>query len=262
MVFIRLALGALVMLAILVVYKQYQQSISPKLWFYLICMSMLGNAFPFTAISWGQQYISSGIAGLLMGMVPLSTLFMAHFFIAGEKITLRKLIGFCAGFVGIFVLMAPQLQFTENNNELWGMLAVLLAGLSYSASNIMAKLRPPSNDLFTTAAVLSIAAVVILPISISTNESWVITPLQPIAVLSVIFLGLICTALATFLYYRVLRSAGPAFVSQMNYLIPVWALMIGVVFLDEKIGFNAIAALTLILVGIFIAHSGAQVVEH
>ncbi len=262
MVFIRLALGALIMLAVLAAKRKYLQQISPKLWFYLIAMALLGNALPFTAISWGQQFISSGIAGLMMAMVPLSTLFLAHFFIPGEAITVRKLIGFCGGFIGIIVLMAPQLTFTDNNYQLWGMLAVLIAGLSYSASNILAKLRPASNDLFTTAAVLSISALVILPISIGVNDPWMITPLQPIALISVIFLGIVCTALATYLYYRVLRSAGPAFVSQMNYLIPIWALLIGVIFLDEEIGWNAIVALVLILIGIYIAHSGKEQSEH
>ena len=258
LVFIRLALGAAVMLLILAIKTGHLQSISPKLWFYFVCMALLGNALPFTAISWGQQFVSSGIAGLMMAFVPLSTLFLAHFFIPGETITRRKLAGFCGGFVGVFVLMAPELKLISDNTQLWGMLAFLIAGLGYSTSNIMAKLRPPSNDLFTTTAVLSLSALMMLPLSLGSGDPWFNAPLQTTAVVSVAILGLLCTALATYLYYRVLRSAGAAFVSQMNYFIPIWALLIGVIFLDEKIGLNAIVALVLILSGIFIAHSGPE----
>ncbi len=261
LVFIRLALGATVMLMVLAIKTGYLQSISPKLWLFFLCMALLGNALPFTAISWGQQFVSSGIAGLMMAIVPLSTLFLAHFFIPGETITPRKLTGFCGGFIGVFVLMAPELEFNSDNTQLWGMLAFLIAGLAYSASNIMAKLRPPSNDLFTTTAVLCLSSLMMLPLSLGTGEPWLSTPLQPAAVISIAILGLVCTALATYLYYRVLRSAGPAFVSQMNYFIPIWALLIGVIFLDETIGLNAIVALVLILSGIFIAHSGQQTNE-
>ena len=118
-----------------------------------------------------------------------------------------------------------------------------------------------SNDLFTTTAVLSLSSLMMLPLSLGTGEPWLSTPLQPAAVISSAILGLVCTAWATYLYYRVLRSAGPAFVSQMNYFIPIWALLIGVIFLDETIGLNAIVALVLILSGIFIAHSGQQTNE-
>ncbi len=261
LVFIRLLLGAVVMLIVLALKSSHLQNISRKLWVYLILMAVLGNVLPFTAISWGQQFVSSGIAGLMMAIVPLSTLFLAHFFIPGENITPRKLVGFCGGFIGVFILMAPELNLTNDNTQLWGMLAFLIAGLGYSISNIVAKLRPPSNDLFTTTAVLCLSSIIILPVSLGANDPWLSTPLQASAVLSVAILGLVCTALATYLYYRVLRSAGPAFVSQMNYFIPIWALLIGVIFLNEKIGLNAIVALILILSGIFIAHSGKQIDE-
>ena len=142
--------------------------------------------------------------------------------------------------------MAPELKLISDNTQLWGMLAFLIAGLGYSTSNIMAKLRPPSNDLFTTTAVLSLSALMMLPLSLGSGDPWFNAPLQTTAVVSVAILGLLCTALATYLYYRVLRSAGAAFVSQMNYFIPIWALLIGVIFLDEKIGLNAIVALVLI----------------
>ena len=256
MVFLRLACGALVMLGVLLFKRHYLQAVSTKLLIFLVLMALLGNALPFYTIGWGQQFVSSGIAGLLMAFVPLSTLFLAHFFLPDEKITARKLCGFIMGFIGVGVLMAPQMQDSDNNLKLYGMLAILIGALGYSGSNILAKLRPASNDMFTTAVVLTLACLMMLPISVTIGDEWMYRPVSMISIVAILFLGVLGAAFATYLYFKVLRSAGASFVSQMNYLIPIWALAIGAIFLDEKITLNAILALSLILLGIFIAQTG------
>jgi len=259
MVFLRLSCGALCMLAVLFFNRHYLQSVSPKLLVFLFFMALLGNALPFYSIGWGQQFVSSGIAGLLMAFVPLSTLFLAHFFLPDEKITTRKLCGFFLGFIGVGVLMAPQIQSSESNFQLYGMLAILLGALGYSASNILAKRRPASNDMFTTAMVLSLACMMMLPVSLNTSDTWTYTPITILSVIAILFLGVLGAAYATYLYFKVLRSAGASFVSQMNYLIPIWALIVGAIFLDETITVNAVISLVLILLGIFIAQTRPKV---
>ena len=71
--------------------------------------------------------------------------------------------------------------------------------------------------------------------------------------MSLLLLGLFPTALATIIYFAVIARVGPSFLSQINYLIPVWAVLMGIIFLNESIGLNAYIALVIILLGIAIA---------
>ena len=223
-------------------------------WFILIALAIFGNCLPFFLISWGQQTVDSSIAGILMAIMPLTTIVLAHFFVASEPLTANKIIGFLLGFVGIIVLFGPRawINLEGDVNWLFAMLAILAGAISYAVNTIIAKRLPNESIVAMSAAVLVVASFIMFPTIFFTNQDWTFS-LRSIEFLSIVLLGIFPTALATVIYFSIIARVGPSFLSQINYLIPIWAVIVGVIFLNEKIGINAIIALAIILLGIGIA---------
>ncbi len=223
-------------------------------WLLLIALAFFGCCLPFYLISWGQQTVDSSIAGILMAIMPLTTIVLAHFFVAGERLTVNRVIGFVLGFIGILVLFGPSAlaNFDTDRERLIAMLAILAGAVSYAVNTILAKRLPNESFTALSTVVMLIGSVIMLPAIFIPNHSMQVTFLS-VEFLSLVLLGVFPTALATIIYFAVIARVGPSFLSQINYLIPVWAVIIGILFLNEKIGINAIIALVIILLGIAIA---------
>ncbi len=255
----RLIAGAIILLIVLFFQKRAYHSITPREYFIFTIMAIIGNALPFFSISWGQQYVDSGLAGILIAVMPLATLFLAHFFLPDERLNSRKIFGFLLGFAGIVVLLDPKALLSFNmSNSIKAELAILFGALCYAINTIIARKYAHSNDLLTSAYVLSIASVFMLPISITIEDPWISFPVTPLALFSLLFMGVLATALATVFYFRLIRSAGPAFLSQINYLIPVWAILVGAIFMGETIHARAVFALVLLLTGLTLANTRSR----
>lgn len=224
---------------------------SKKLWGFLILIAFVGNCLPFSLISWGQQQIDSGVAGILMAVMPLTTLFLAHFFVAGESIKTTKLMGFALGFVGIVVLMGPDAvnDLQGSGTTLIAELAVLGGAFCYAVNTIISRHRPPGDAVVAAAGVTLVASFIMLPSAGFIDTPWHLTP-SLTSIIAVIVLGITSTGIATVIYFKLIASAGPTFLSLINYFIPLWAVTIGALFLGERPGWNALAALILILGGV------------
>lgn len=250
----RLVIGALLLMALAGALGRSVPR-GGRLWLFLLLIALFGNALPFFLIAWGQRSIDSGLAGILMAIMPLATLSLSHYLVPGERLTARRLAGFLLGFAGVVVLMGPAalLKLGEGGGNLLPMLAVLAGAVSYGVSAILARLRPPSDTVSSAAASVLLAALMAVPFVL--RAPWpqpIGTDVVP-ALASVAWLGVLSTALAAILYFRLIRSAGPAFVSQLNYLIPLWAVLIGMLFLGERPQSKHLLALTLILGGVLLA---------
>ena len=211
-------------------------------------------------ISWGQQSIDSGLAGILMAANPLVTLVLAHLMVPDEQMTRKKLAGFVIGFLGVILLIGPEsLQHLRGvEGTMLAQLAVLSGGICYSMASIMARLKPESSALVASTAVLLIASVIMLPVA---NQASVIDQIELNVrpVLAIAFLGVFSTAIATVVYFKLVSSAGPTFLSLMNYLIPLWAVLVGVLFLSEQPEWSDLFALIIILSGIALSqYRGSQ----
>ncbi len=228
-----------------------------RVWRACAVMAVVGNALPFTLITWGQQRIDSGLAGILMAVMPLVTLILAHLFVAGERLTPRRVAGFLTGFAGIVVLIGPAalLELEAGGSALLAQLAVLSGAVCYAVNTILARRRPASEPLPTAAAVSIVGALLMVPPGLVGGGGALpaaagVLPDDPLALAAVGYLGLIATALATVVYFRLVTAAGPSFLSYINYLIPLWAVGLGVVALDETPQASALAGLVLVLSGI------------
>lgn len=221
-----------------------------RVWWFFVLMALTGNLLPFSLIAWGQQSIDSGLAGILMAVMPLATLSLAHFLVPGERLTPYRVGGFLLGFVGVVVLLGPATALPDvgNDGSLLAMLAVLVGAWCYAVSAILARLRPPSDAVSTAAAVTAIATLMSLVWVDRPDPAWLVD--APSAIAALLFLGVFSTAAAAVVYYRLIKSAGPSFVSQLNFLIPLWAVGVGILFLGESPQPNHLHALALILGGI------------
>jgi drug/metabolite transporter (DMT)-like permease len=223
------------------------------LWFFLGLIAVIGNLLPFSLVTWGQRGIDSGLAGILMAVMPLATLGLAHVFVPGERLTGNRLFGFLLGFVGVVVLIGPEalLAVGGDDGPLVPMLAVLAGALCYGVSSILARLKLPSDALTSAAATTGLAAILSVPLMLADVDLVQIDAavFTPTVLVSLLFLGLFSTAAAMVVYFRLIRIAGPSFTSQLNYLIPLWAVAIGILFLGEEPALNHLVGLVLILGG-------------
>lgn len=225
-----------------------------RTWWYFLVLSLIGYCVPFFLITWGQKSIDSGMAGILVGFMPLATLLLAHRFVAGEHITIAKGIGFTLGFVGLVVLLAPEAvnQWQGTGAELAGQLACLGGALCYAGNSVVTKRMPTTHALVAAAWTTVIAAVIMLVVVLASGEAPAIGDDAP-AILACVWLALGPTAIATLVYFRLIARAGPTFMSLVNYMSPIVAVTIGALLLNEALRANALAGLGLILIGIALA---------
>lgn len=249
----RIVIAALVLLPIALIRKE-RFGFVRNTWMLIIALAITGDCLPFYLISWGQQSVDSSIAGILMAIMPLTTIFLAHFFIKGEPLTRYRVIGFVLGFLGIVILLGPAAyaKLESGSHEFSSMLAILIAALSYAVNMILAKRLPQESILAISTVVLVTASLLMLPLLLVLEEHWWLD-MTSVGFSSLILLGLFPTGLATVVYFAVIARAGPSFLSQINYLIPVWAVLMGIIFLNEHIDVGAFIALAVILLGIAVA---------
>ena len=225
-------------------------------WTPLILSGVLNSAVPFMLLSWGQQMVTSGFAGVSMASVSLIVLPLAHLFIPGERITLRRLIGLVIGFAGVIVLLGGQV-FASSGDPLepFGRLACVGAAACYASSSVLVRRLPPVDPFGLAALSLVFGALLVLP------TAWAVEGPPPLPeteiVILIAFLGLVPTAGANLMRILVIRSAGPVFMSLTSYQVPMWSVILGVVILGEPFRLTLLLAMALILGGMFISQWGA-----
>lgn len=256
---VRLGLGASVLLPMAWLLGRRRLR-GGRLWGFLLLIAVFGNLLPFSLISWGQQSIDSGLAAILMAIMPLVTLGLAHWLIPNEALNRFRLGGFALGFLGVTVLIGPQAAASVGGEQgrVLPMLAVLAGACSYGLSAILARLRPASDALSTAGTVTLIAALLSVPFALGADSEPGAVRLTAAVVWALLFLGVLSTAGAMLIYFRLIHSAGPAFVSQLNYLIPLWAVALGIIAGGERPSLGHLLGLVLILGGVVLARCDPQ----
>ncbi len=222
----------------------------------VIAIAAASSAVPFSLLAWGQQYVTSGFAGVSMASVALLVLPLAHFFVPGERLTLRRMIGFAIGFVGVVILIGGQaFESTGTALETPGRIACVAAAACYSVSSVMMRRLPPVDPIGLATILLVIASFMTLPLALWVEGVPAMPDTNTWMILA--FLGLIPTAAANLLRVLVVRSAGPVFMSLVNYQVPVWSVVLGALILSEPLPTSLTTAMALILLGVAISQWGA-----
>jgi drug/metabolite transporter (DMT)-like permease len=253
---LRLSIAALILVPYALVAGQ-NLSATPAVWTKFAFLGAIGHAAPFFLITWGTHFVSSGVSGLLMGAIPLILVVLSHFYLADERLTAMKSVGFLMGFAGIVVLIGPDalLDVSMSGDALWGELAILAGCVCYAVHAVAAKRLGFENPVKQTTAVCAAAAAMGLVFALIVSPSGLWGKPQ-IAYWAVAGLGILPTAIATLLMYRLMTRIGPTFVAYSNYLVPVYALLLGAAALGEPLSWNIAAALALILTGIAVSRLG------
>ncbi|MEL6663374.1 MAG: DMT family transporter [Pseudomonadota bacterium] len=251
-VFARLALGAVIMFAIM----KFQGARFPPLsnraaWGTMASMGIIGTAAPFYLLTIAQKDIDSALAALLISSTPLYVAGLAHFRFADEKMTWNKALGIFVGFCGVGVLLGPDAMKGLGNSSLIAQLLVLAGGLCYSINTIIARGAPPISAAVLPTGFLGFAALFSLPMALAADYSGVDPTAAEIA--SVIGLAALPTAGAGWLLMFLIARTSATFISLTGYAIPIFAAVLGAAFLNEQIGWDMALALALILAGVWLA---------
>lgn len=220
-------------------------------WGDFVIMGFLNNALPFTLIVYGQQSIESGLASIFNAATPLSTLLLAHFLIEDERINLRKLVGIGIGITGICLLIGVEMVEGVGSHVV-AELAVILATVSYALAGIFAKRRLRDLDPSQSATgMLMGASTLMLPVAFwieGVPERWLSTQ----ALLAILGLATLSTAVAYLLYFRILQLAGATNLLLVTLLVPVSANLLGVLVLHESLSAIELLGMTTIGLGLLI----------
>jgi len=227
----------------------------PALLSYMV-VGLFGNALPFALIGWSSQTLDSSMVAILMGIMPLFTLVMAHFFLEDEPFSARAIIGISLGFSGLLVLLGFS-AWQETMQVVIAQTVVMIATLSYAGVTVYVRRNVTKSGIeMATGAMIAASIFAIIAAFVFENPTemnWTHRAVVPMTLL-----GLFPTALASVLYFRLVRNLGATRFAQINYIIPVFGSIIGATFLDELIGLRMWIALMLVLSGIFLVHGARR----
>ncbi len=243
----RITLGAVALLT----YMTIRGTRLPRgraVWMRLGYMGIVGNILPFALISWGEVHVASGIAAILMAMVPMMVVVVAHFRLPDEPLTFGKTLGVVLGIIGTIVLIGPS-ALTGLGSGFAGEVAILLATICYASSVLAGRGVPPLPAGSASAAMLLVAAPLSLIAAAVVDPPWTLSPSSG-SLAAVVTLGVLCTGLGMLLFFSVLSRAGAGFVSMNNFLVPLFSVLYGHFIMAEQLPLSAYAAMGLILAGL------------
>ncbi len=223
-------------------------------WGAIIAFALIEFVVPFSAISLGERWISSSVAGMLIAMVPLSVALISHFFGLHEPLGLWRSVGLVLGLVGVAALLGFG---TVSGTMGWvGVGCMLLATLGYAVGPLIVQrymagldaVGPVAASVGVATLVLSLPAAFTLPRQLPGAQ----------VLLSLLVLGAVCTALAMQLMFFLIRSAGAARAAVITYINPAVATLLGVMVLHEPLGLGGVLAFALILLGSWLSTRGAR----
>ena len=226
-------------------------------WAVFAVIGLLGNTLPFTLISWGEIHIDSGLAAVLMGIMPIITVMLAHIFIREEPFTRRVGIGIFLGFGSVATLLGPQ-ALAGLTAPILAQLAVLLSAVCYGASATFIRyFAEPANWPSLASGAMLAAFTFSLPLTIFLETPWTLQP-ESAAIVAMLYLGIGSTAVANLIFFYLIPRLGANRSAQVNYFVPVLGALWGVIFLREQLSGRMLLALALILIAVAVVQPRKQ----
>jgi len=249
LVFLRISIAALILVGV-VHLSGKRLPASPGTWAGYVILGLINNVIPFSLIVWGQTRIESGVASILNATTPIFTVLLAHFLTADERLNISKIMGVLVGFIGVYLMMMPELKDGFSWRGL-GQAAVLAAAVSYSFAGIFGKRFKTIPAVVNSAGMLLCSSIIMLPLAIFVDAPWSLRPSFE-ALFAVAGIAVISTAAAYLLFFHLLAAVGATHVMLVTFLIPISALMLGVGVLGEVIKYFEYFGMGCIFVGLFI----------
>lgn len=244
----RLGLAAVMLHVVVRVAGQSLPS-SMEAWRAFWIMGLLNNVIPMSLILWGQTAISSGLAAILNASTPLFTVLLAHVFTRDERLTVQKIGGVLFGLAGVTVMIGPDALGGMHRGVL-AQLAMLGAAVSYGCAGIFGRRFAGTPPLVTATGQVTASSLTLLALSLAVDRPWLLPPPGARTWAAVAGLATLCTALAYVIYFRILATSGASNLLLVTLLMPVNAVLLGMVFLGEHIEPRHVAGMALIAAGL------------
>jgi drug/metabolite transporter (DMT)-like permease len=226
-----------------------------KTWLSLALLGLTNTTLPFLLITWGEQSIDSGLAGVLNAAVPLFSMVMAHFALQDDKMHFGKVFGLIMGFIGV-VILALRTADPTHQNSVAGQVAVLLAGVSYAFSAVYLRRNLwHVESVVTAGTTLAFGAVyTLVAMLLLVNPLPTLAAIPSDAILAAVALGLLNTFIAYILFFRIIRAWGASRSTTVTYLMPPVSLTLGILFYGEVFDIRLVVAAVLIIGGVLMAN--------
>lgn len=219
-------------------------------------VGFMGNTLPFILIGWGETHIDSSMAAVMMGVMPITTFVLAHYFVPEEPMTWRKMLGIGLGCGGLLTLVGWSALAGIGAHAL-GQLAVLAAAVCYGVVTVFVRTQPTFGGVPTAAGVTMVGLLTSAPLAFVMEDPLSAAP-SAAGWTAAVLLGIFPTAVASLIYFRVIRNLGATTFSQLNYAIPVFGGLWGVWLLGEMLQWRMLAALGFVLVGVYFVQSKSK----
>jgi drug/metabolite transporter (DMT)-like permease len=245
----RLLLGA-VLLITYIHMRGHSLALPWPVWRDIFIMGFLNNSFPFVLITYGQTQIASGLAAIINSTAPLFAVVVAHFATRDERLTLQKFGGVLLGIAGVSVMVGVD-ALKGLGLEVLAQLAVLGAAFSYGMAAIFGRRFRNHPSMVIATGQITSAAIMSLPLALLIDHPWNLPAPGCIPVIAIIGLGILSTAVSPLLYFSILKTVGTTNAIVVTFLVPVSALLLGVIILGET--FTAQQAGGMVLIGLGLA---------
>ncbi|MBX4866817.1 DMT family transporter [Rhizobium bangladeshense] len=250
LVFLRLLLAGLALHIYIAGRLDVYQTLKSR-WREFLILGLINNALPHALIFFGQTRIGAGLAAILNATTPIWTVLIANYLTSDEKLSSAKIAGCLVGLAGTIVLIGPGLS-ASGQAPLWALLLPVLAAISYGFAAIYGKRFKDVPAPVTAAGQLTASSLITLPLSLLADRPWTLS-LPPLdIVFAVLALALVSTAFAYILYFRIMAAAGATNASLVTLLVPPSAILLGVLFLGERLALGEFAGMALIGFGLVI----------
>ena len=246
----RLGLGALALNAAFG-FAQRRFSRDPAAWRAFLVMGLVNNVIPFCLIVWGQSRIAGGLAAILNATTPLFTVLVAHVLTRDEKMTPSRIAGVALGFAAVVVVVGPD-ALRGAGADVGAQIAVLGAAVSYALAGVFGRRfsRLGVGPLEAATGQVTLGALVLIPLALFVDRPWDLAAPSAEAWAAVLGLGLLSTALAYVIYFRILARAGATNLLLVTFLVPVSAVVMGAAILGERLAGHEIAGFGVIVLAL------------
>jgi drug/metabolite transporter (DMT)-like permease len=219
-----------------------------RLWARFLLLGLLNTVIPFILIAWGETRISSGMASILNATTPIFMVAVAHFGTHDEKLSWGKIAGIVLGIVGVVVLVGRD-AFADGGT-IWGALAVIGASCAYGFGGVYSRRFRDLPPIQAATGQITGGAILLLPLSLLADHPWTLPMPGGTVWASLLAIALVNTALAYFVYFKMVATVGVTYISLVTFLIPIIALLLGAGFLDESVTAQALAGMAIIALGL------------
>ncbi|MCD6374588.1 MAG: DMT family transporter [Caldisericaceae bacterium] len=224
----------------------------PKDWkthFFFFWFSIINFSGGYALVYWGEQYINSGLASVLFSVMPFYVALFSIKLLPSEQVTLKKMLGIVTGFLGVVIIFHDQLKIGHPYG-LYGMIALLISPAFSALGTIVGKkARARYHPVTLNTFPILYASFVLFGMHFAL-ESGQSAVFDLKAILSLLYLGLLGTALAFVLYFWLLKTTSAVLMSLITFVTPPMALFWGWLIKAEPITWQLILGMLIIFVGI------------